>query len=42
MQQWARLICVNIFDRKQLVSLAEPPPNPANTPSTQQLDLGFA
>jgi hypothetical protein len=42
MQQWARLICVNIFDRKQLESLAEPPPNPANTPSTQQLDLGFA
>ncbi|TYP78330.1 MULTISPECIES: transposase [Nitrosomonas] len=42
MQQWARLICVNIFDRKQLESLAKPPPNPTNPPSTQELDLGFA
>ncbi|SFN24331.1 hypothetical protein SAMN05421863_11571, partial [Nitrosomonas communis] len=41
-QQWARLICVNIFARKQLESLAEPPPNPKNPSLTQQLDLGFA
>ncbi len=41
MQQWARLICTNIFAKKPLESLAASPPLPEKPASTQQLGLGF-